>query len=173
MLLGLRYVVRRKGAVELGTDTCSMCHVQVRPDGTLIEGPANVRTPFGPLMGDLTRRYAQMSPEMLEERRRRHMREDYRVPFLKDDPNLAVADLPAEEIARLYERHPLGVHGRSNTSLLYPVKIANLIGIADLRYFDRTGTSRHRGIADLMRYAALVGDSSDALTRYGDVRTPR
>ena len=168
VLLGLRYVVREKGQVALGTDTCAMCHVQVLPGGQLIEGAPNVSTPFGPLMADLTRRYAQMSPEMLEQRRRWHMGEDYRVPYLKDDPNLAVASLPAEEIARLYQQEPLGVHPRTNTSLLYPVKIANLIGIKDLRYFDRTGTSQQRDIRDLMRYCALVGDVTDALTRFGD-----
>jgi hypothetical protein len=168
VLLGLRYVVRAKGKVELGTDTCAMCHVRVLPNGKLIEGPANTHTPFGPLMGDLTRRYASISPQLLEDRRRKHMREDYRVPYLKDDPNLPVADLPAEEIARLYEQNPLGVHARTNTSLLYPVKIANLIGIRDLRYFDRTGTSRHRKIQDLMRYSEMIADVSDALTHYGD-----
>lgn len=168
VLLGLRYVVREKGNVELGTDTCAMCHVQVMPGGEVIEGAPNVATPFGPLMADLTRRYAQISPAMLEQRRRSYMREDYRVPYLKNDPNLPVADLPPEEIARLYEQEPLGVHPRTNTSLLYPVKIANLIGSKDLRYFDRTGTSRQRDIRDLMRYCALVGDVSDALTRYGD-----
>ncbi len=81
VLLGLRYVVREKGQVALGTDTCAMCHVQVLPGGQLIEGAPNVTTPFGPLMADLTRRYAQMSPEVLEQRRRWHMREDYRVPY--------------------------------------------------------------------------------------------
>jgi hypothetical protein len=168
VLLGLRYVVRAKGKVELGTDTCAMCHVRILPDGKAIEGPANVHTPFGPLMGDLTRRYAAIGPEFLEDRRRKHMREDYRVPFLKNDPNLAVADLPAEEIARLYDANPLGVHARTNTSLLYPVKIANLIGIRDVKYFDRTGTSRNRGVQDLMRYCGLIADVSDALTHYGD-----
>jgi hypothetical protein len=168
VLMGLRYVVREKGKVELGTDTCAMCHVRVQPDGSVIEGPANVYTPFGPLMGDLTRRYAGFGEAFLEERRRRQMREDYRVPFLHPDPNLAAADLPAEEIARLYEQHPLGVHGRTNTSILYPVKIANLIGIADMQLFDRTGTARNRGITDLMRYAGSIADVSDALTEYGD-----
>lgn len=168
ILLGLRYVVREKGKVDLGTDTCAMCHVRVQSDGSLIEGPANVYTPFGPLMGDLTRRYAGFGEQFLEERRRRHMREDYRVPFLKPDPNLATADLPAEEIARLYEENPLGVHARTNTSLIYPVKIANLIGIGDMKFFDRTGTARNRGIADLMRYSGSIADVSDALTEYGD-----
>jgi hypothetical protein len=168
VLLGLRYLVREKGKVELGTDTCAMCHVRVQPDGSVIEGPANVHTPFGPLMGDLTRRYAGFGAQFLEERRRRQMREDYRVPFLHPDPNLASADLPAEEIARLYDENPLGVHPRTNTSLLYPVKIANLIGIGDMKFFDRTGTARNRGIADLMRYSGSIADVSDALTEYGD-----
>lgn len=168
VLLGLRYVVRTKGTVELGTDTCAMCHVRVLPNGKLVEGPANAHTPFGPLMGDLTRRYAAIGPQFLEDRRRKHMREDYRVPFLANDPNLRSADLPAEEIAHLYETEPLGVHPRTNTSLLYPVKIANLIGIKDIRYFDRTATSRNRNIQDLMRYSEMIADVSDALTQYGD-----
>ena len=168
VLLGLRYVVREKGKVELGTDTCAMCHVRVQPDGSVLEGPANVHTPFGPLMGSLTRRYAGFGEAFLEERRRKHMREDYRVPFLHPDPNLASANLPAEEVAQLYDQHPLGVHGRTNTSLLYPVKIANLIGLQDMKFFDRTGTSRNRGIADLMRYCGSIADVSDALTEYGE-----
>jgi hypothetical protein len=167
VILGLRYVVREKGKVELGTDTCAMCHVQIRADGTLIEGAPNVHTPFGPLMGDLTRRYAQMSPQMFRDRRLHEMSEDYRVPSLKNDPNLAVLDLPANKIAELYQQNPLGSHARTNTSVLFPVKIANLIGVQDMRYFDRTGTSRNRGIADLMRYSELIADSSDALTTYG------
>jgi len=139
----------------------------VQSDGKVIEGPANVHTPFGPLMGDLTRRYAAISPQFLEDRRRKQMREDYRVPFLKDDPNLPVADLPAEEIARLYDSNPLGVHARTNTSLIYPVKIANLIGLGDMKYFDRTGTARQRDIRDLMRYSEMIADVSDALTHFG------
>jgi mono/diheme cytochrome c family protein len=166
VLLGLRYVVREKGKIELGTDTCAMCHTQVRADGSVIEGAPNVHTPFGPLMADLTRRYASIGADFLEERRRKHMREDYRVPFLNPDPNLPVADLPAEEIAKLYEQNPLGVHARTNTSLLYPVKIANLIGIRDEKFFDRTGTARQRDITDLMKYCGSIADVTDALTEY-------
>lgn len=167
VLLGLRYVVREKGKVELGTDTCAMCHVQVR-GSQVIEGPPNTHTPFGPLMGDLTRRYAQISPAFFDSRRRQQMREDYRVPYLKNDPNLRTADLPPEEIAELYDRVPPGVYMRTNTSLLYPVKIANLVGIKDLKYFDRTATARHRDISDLMRYIGSIADVTDALTVYGE-----
>jgi cytochrome c553 len=167
LVIGLRYVVREKGKVELGTDTCSMCHAQIH-DGKLYAGLANNYTPFGPLMADLTRRYAQISPQLFDNRRRNHMREDYRVPYLADDPNLAVCDLPADQIADLYAKVPLGVYPRNNTSLLYPVKIANLVGVTGYQYFDRTGTARQRDITDLMRYSGEIGDVSDALTNYGD-----
>jgi len=45
---------------------------------------------------------------------------------------------------------------RWNGSLYYPAKFPDLIGIKDRKYLDHTGTHLHRGIGDLMRYAALV-----------------
>jgi hypothetical protein len=36
------------------------------------------------------------------------------------------------------------------------VKVPDLIGVKDRKYFDATATHLHRGIGDLMRYAALV-----------------
>jgi hypothetical protein len=46
------------------------------------------------------------------------------------------------------------------------VKIANLIGIADMKFFDRTGTGRQRNISDLMRYSGALADVSEALTEF-------
>ena len=45
---------------------------------------------------------------------------------------------------------------RWNGSLFYPAKIPDLIGIEDRKFFDHTGTHVHRGVSDLMRYAAQV-----------------
>jgi hypothetical protein len=45
---------------------------------------------------------------------------------------------------------------RWNGSLFFPSKIPDLIGIKDRKYIDHTATHIHRGIGDLMRYAALV-----------------
>src|SRR6267142_3305828 len=52
---------------------------------------------------------------------------------------------------------------RWNGSLSYPAKFPDLIGIKDRKYLDHTATHLHRGIGDLMRYAALVSfaDSVD------------
>jgi hypothetical protein len=49
-----------------------------------------------------------------------------------------------------------GAITRWNGSLLYPTKVPDLIGIRDRKYIDSTATHLHRGIGDLMRYAALV-----------------
>src|SRR5262249_8754348 len=49
-----------------------------------------------------------------------------------------------------------GIVTRWNGSPLFPAKIPDLIGIKDRKYFDHTATHLHRGIGDLMRYAAQV-----------------
>ena len=42
------------------------------------------------------------------------------------------------------------------TSFFAPAQVPDLIGVKDRRYLDHTGHARHRGAADLMRYAASV-----------------
>src|SRR5215471_6660036 len=44
-----------------------------------------------------------------------------------------------------------------------PAKVPDLIGIKERKYLDHTATHLHRGIGDLMRYAALVtfADAAD------------
>jgi len=45
----------------------------------------------------------------------------------------------------------------------------DLIGIRDRKYLDATGLNQHRGIGDLMRYAALVNDVGQ-YNHYGEFR---
>jgi hypothetical protein len=51
---------------------------------------------------------------------------------------------------------------------MWPAKIPDLIGIQDRRHIDHTATHLHRGIGDLMRYAAQV--SFAELTDFGPYR---
>ena len=44
----------------------------------------------------------------------------------------------------------------------------DLIGAKDRRYLDRTGLQEHRGIVDLMRYAAL-NQGADSLASYDGI----
>ena len=59
-----------------------------------------------------------------------------------------------------------GVLVRQGTSLFSPPAIPDLIGLRDRKYLDKTGLGRHRGVADIMRYAAM-NQTLDVLGNYG------
>src|SRR5215469_5580946 len=65
------------------------------------------------------------------------------------------------QIAAIHEQVPPGVLSRHRASSLYPVQVPDLIGVRDRHYLDRTGLQQHRGIVDLMRYAALNQGADD------------
>jgi hypothetical protein len=82
------------------------------------------------------------------------------VPWLDDDPNQRVKTItPTEFRAQANAIHKAGAAIRWNGSLYYPAKMPDLIGIKDRKYLDATATHRHRGVGDLMRYAALVSSA--------------
>jgi len=79
------------------------------------------------------------------------------VPWRKDDINerfKTLTEAEGRELGAAFLRS--GGLPRWNGSLYYPAKIPELIGIRDRKYIDHTATHLHRGIGDLMRYAALV-----------------
>ena len=55
---------------------------------------------------------------------------------------------------------------RQGTNVLAPAAVPDLIGLRARRFLDGTGLGRHRGAADLMRYAAL-NQGMDLLSNYG------
>jgi hypothetical protein len=71
------------------------------------------------------------------------------------------------EMLELVRAIPQGVQARHGTGLQIPTQIPDLIGVQDRRYLDHTGLVRHRGIADLMRYAAL-NQAVDLYSRHGN-----
>jgi hypothetical protein len=82
----------------------------------------------------------------------------YGVPWIKDDIHEHLKEISPEVLEGMgggfVPRNP--VFPRWNGSPYYPTKIPDLIGVKDRKYLDATGTHLNRGIADLMRYAALV-----------------
>jgi len=79
------------------------------------------------------------------------------VPWRKDDINerfKTLTEAEGRELGAAFLRS--GGLPRWNGSLYYPAKIPELIGFRDRKYIDHTATHLHRGIGDLMRYAALV-----------------
>lgn len=153
-----RLVVRQPGVVEIGSMSCAMCHSRVLPDGSVIYG-AQGNLPFD-------RYLAVGAAELADAVAREGLVGLFGMPPAAGVAPPFPADLSAAGIAAAFAAIPPGVLARHGTSLTSPVQVPDLIGVADRRYLDRTGLIRHRGIGDLMRYAALNQDL-DSLSDYG------
>lgn len=152
-----RYVVRQKGRVEVGNLACSMCHTRVMPDGSAIQG-AQGNFPLDTVFAS---QVPAIPPPVL--------------PLVIN--SLVGAPWDADGTARLQAMTPRavqqalagvppGVLVRQGTSLSAPPAIPDLIGLRDRKYLDKTGLGRHRGVADVMRYAAM-NQTLDVLGNYG------
>ncbi|MEE8524336.1 MAG: hypothetical protein V3T72_10430, partial [Thermoanaerobaculia bacterium] len=163
----LRYVVRR-GKVHLGQFSCGTCHTRVMSDGTAVKG-AQGNFPLNKLDAmDVRAGVAEMGdPKAYVERFAPRFKTLYGAPWLPAEEQVHFDQMTAAEIADAYEAIPAGVQPRFGASLLYPVVVPDLIGIEDRRYFDRTGHTLHRDIADLARYA-LVQQDVGLFARYGE-----
>src|SRR6478672_4397529 len=174
----MRWVPTKTG-VALGFSNCSNCHVLPLPNGTRIPGAPEFGT--GAENQDRTRGPARTlrfqvyaangviglgdAPFVTGAEPPGAKRyEAFGVPWRADDINLKLKTLTDDEDRKLTAAfRQSGGLARWNGSLYYPAKFPDLIGIKDRKYFDHTATHLHRGIGDLMRYAALVSfaDSVD------------
>jgi hypothetical protein len=160
-----RYVIREKGKVEIGVNSCGMCHTRVMPDGSVIKG-AQGNFPFDRAYAwDLRNQPKLMSPlTSLMARRVEHLL--YSAPWIHPDAYPEIDSLGSADIAARHEVIPPGVLARTGASPHAPAKVPDLIGIGERHYFDATGLVHHRGIGDLMRYASANQDA-DVLNHYG------
>jgi hypothetical protein len=163
----LRYVIRKKGTLEVGNLACAMCHTRVMADGSVIKG-AQGNFPFDRAIALILRTGPQPEPQRLESQRG-FIQLLFSTPWVRPDPLARIGQMSLEEVTSAYEAIPPGVLARHGSSLFQPAQVPDLIGIKDRRYLDRTGLVRHRDIGDLMRYGALNQDG-DLLSRYGDFR---
>ena len=154
-----RYVVREQGKVEVGALSCAQCHTRLMPDGSAIKG-AQGNFPFGKVFEHDMREVGVIEPAY-----RGMMHGLFSVPWLQPDPQASVDPLPLSQIAEAHAATPPGVMARHGTGTWSPVQVPDLIGVETRRYLDRTGLQRHRGPADLMRYAAL-NQGLDRLTTF-------
>jgi len=173
-LFGMRWVPTQQG-VALTFSNCSFCHTAYLPDGARVPGapfrtiaprpPATFR--IWPLISrvQLDKGVLVGAPPFFldSEPVGTRLYRAYGVPWRKDDVNerLKTATQAEYEALDLASRASGGIV-RWNGSLFYPAKIPDLIGIKDRKYIDHTATHLHRGIGDLMRYAALVSFAETA-----------
>lgn len=161
-----RYVVRRKGTVEVGNFSCAGCHTRVMADGAIIKG-AQGNFPAGAAFAFSLR--SDRQPQQRLETERGFMPILFAAPWLRPDPLARIEQMSLEELAAAAEADPPGVMARHGSSPFHPVQVPDLIGIKDRRYLDRTGLVRHREIGDLMRYGAL-NQGADLLSRNAGFR---
>lgn len=156
-----RYYIRKKGVLEVGTDSCAGCHTRVLPDGTFFEGgqgvPFSGSPPTAALRNDTPEAF-QTAVDVWWKR--------YGTPWIISKADFEKR-LTKDELIRVLEAFQPGVFQRQGTSYDHPVRIPSLVGIADIKYLDATGLVRNRSIADIMRYAA-INEGLDMQAHYGD-----
>jgi hypothetical protein len=171
------YVIRKKGVVEFGVESCAECHTRVMPDGTRVAG-APMMEDQGPRgkwrMEFRISKGAQTFADLIRGRRR-----IFFAPWVSTAEEFD--RISPDEYWREHNRPP-GIVLRPGTGARHPAKIPVLIGVEGRKYLDATGLSRHRGVADMMRYAIVnqglngiahfgnfqPGASSPEMNRYGD-----
>ena len=161
-----RYMIRTKGTVELGVDSCAQCHTRVMPDGSILKGaqsnfPVQRAAAYGLRVNGAK---GKDSDQLLADTRGL-LKMLHATPWLRPDPNDRIDTMSIDEIASAFEAIPPGVGLRQRSSTFMPIQIPDLIGVKGRIYLDRTGLEVHRSIVDLMRYAAL-NQGADGLASY-------
>jgi hypothetical protein len=173
-VFGMRWVPTSRG-VALSFSNCSFCHVMYLPGGTRVPG-APFRTtaprppdryPLMPLISQVqvAKRVVTGAPPffMGPEPIGMWLYQAYGVPWRPNDIHEQLKTFSQDQYEELdVASRSSGGIARWNGSLYYPAKVPDLIGIKDRKYIDHTATHLHRGIGDLMRYAALVSSAEAA-----------
>jgi hypothetical protein len=167
-----RWVVRRKGVIELGSMGCNTCHTRVLDDGTIVPGAPgnNPNDREGALLLRMTAQVIGIEKALAQAR---NFARQFEASWLPQDINRLPRSMNLDEFIAAGEAIPPGVTARANTSMLLPPQIPDVIGVRERRFLDHTGLIRHRNIGDLMRYSSLSQDMF-AADRYGaaDARNP-
>lgn len=161
-----RYVIRKKGVVELAQQSCGMCHTRVLKDGTVVKG-AQGNFPFDRAAAErLEELDHQSDSQALLPQVRKFLRSSFAAPWDHTGFSDRLATMSLDEIADVLRAIPPGMTDRRGSSLFHPVQTPDLIGLKARRYLDHTGLVQQRSIGDLMTYASLNQDVG-GLARYG------
>lgn len=153
----LRWVPTERG-VAIGHLNCGGCHTREENDGKRVDGAPTRGEASDPIRPLVARENIAVAPFRIRESLGQKMYRAYGVPWVKDDIHERLKQMPEDQLRALNASLDLsrGVIFRWSGSVFYPAKVPDLIGVAERRYIDHTGTHLNRGIGDLMRYAALV-----------------
>ncbi|HEV3331302.1 MAG TPA: hypothetical protein VG096_09995 [Bryobacteraceae bacterium] len=156
---GLRWVPTSKG-LALSLQDCASCHSRRMPDGTTQDGAPH-NEPGDGVTAIFT---SHTTPGFLDfyspgETAAMGFWRFWAAPWVPNDINERVKSPDLDPRAFGFVT---GIVPRFNGSPFYPTKVPDLIGIKDRKYIDHTATHRLLGVADLMRYAALISCCDNA-----------
>ena len=160
-----RYVIRKKGTIEVNLDSCAECHTRLMPDGTIVKG-AQGNVPFNRIFA-----YRLRHDKTIDQKQpaRRMTMLFWGAPWIQPDPTAPLSGKTIAEIVEHLRTIPEGVNVRQGTSILYPPQVPDLIDVRDHLYLDHTGLQQNRSIADLMRYDA-INNFIEEITDYNGFR---
>lgn len=161
---GYRYVIRKKGVLEVGSNGCANCHIRIMPDGTYIYGAQGVKE--RPATPRQIERLEKAPPALLQFVASTNWIL-FGAPWVKSKEAFIAEEANREILLKILKQSRPGAMARQGTSAVNQVHVPSLIGVQDLKYLDATGLVRHRSIGDLMRYAA-VNTGLDTLAFFGD-----
>ncbi len=166
----MRYVIREKGKVEVGVLACAMCHSRVMPDGNVIKG-AQGNFPDDRTAGYEVKLQSVRAPDptIVLTELRRYLRRNYATPWLPVNPNARTEQMSLDQLTDAMMAITPGSCARQGSSIFFPTRIPDLIGVKDRLLLDSTGLFQQRNMGDLMRYAAL-NQGADMLSEYGGFR---
>ncbi|MBL8240808.1 MAG: hypothetical protein JNM66_25535 [Bryobacterales bacterium] len=160
---GARYIIRKKGVLEVGINACAGCHTRVMPDGSYLRG-AQGAFDF-PASAEDVEKARNRTPELLRAYQERSWIL-YGAPWVETKESYFARLTKEAALEHLALSRP-GILPRQGTSEFAPPHIPSLIGLRDRRFLDATGFARHRNIGDLARYA-ITNQGLDTLAHYGD-----
>jgi len=165
-LPSFRYVMVRKGVVELGNTSCAFCHTRVMPDGSVVKG-AQSNFPTQRAVAFRWRVNAAAAPDgdRYAVQVRTFLKRLHAAPYLRPDPEDRIDSMSLNDIAALFEAFPPGTAPRHRGNSFTTIQVPDLIGVQARRYLDRTGLEINRSIGDLMRYSAM-NQGADMLASY-------
>jgi hypothetical protein len=171
-----QYVIRTKGVIEVGSISCANCHSRVMPDGSVLKG-AQSTFPVSRAAAWAFRAAAAAAPDKGKHlaQLRGFLNQLHGAPWIRPNMQARIDGMSLEEIASVFEAVPPGASLRTRGNSFLPIQIPDLIGLKDRLYLDRTGLETHRGIGDLMRYAAMNqgGDSLASFAGFIPADIPR
>jgi hypothetical protein len=156
-----RYVVRKKGVIDVGILSCAMCHTRVMPDGRVVKG-AQGNFPFDKAMAFAIR----LGGSDVIALNRKLVRLLWFTPWVETAFFAGLEQKDYEAVSRPLADHPGGVLTRHRSGPWAPLQVPDLIGASQRKYLDHSGLQQNRDSADLMRYAAL-NQGGDDLSNFG------